>query len=319
MCSILLEVGPDDEVIMPSYTFVSTANAFRLRGARPVFVDIRPDTLNMDETLLEAAITPETTAIVPVHYAGVACEMGAIMEVSARHGVPVVEDAAQGVDATWNGRFLGTMGDLGTYSFHETKNVMCGEGGALLVNNEQYLQRAEIILEKGTNRAQFLQRMVDKYTWVDVGSSYLPSDMLAAFLYGQLEQRETIKRRRRQLWEAYAEGLTPLAERGLIELQEIPRECGSNHHMFFLLVRDPEERTALIAHLEKGSINAVFHYVPLHTSPMGRKLGYRPGDLPVTERQSGRVLRLPMYATLTSDDQRFVIDQIHRFYACTHR
>ena len=270
MAALLCGLSPGDEVILPSYTFVSTANAVALRGATPVFVDIRPDTLNIDERLIEAAVTPRTRAIFPVHYAGVACEMDEIMAIAKRHNLLVVEDAAQGVYAQYKGRWLGTIGHIGCYSFHETKNFSCGEGGALVVNDPAFEARAEILREKGTNRSQFLRGQVDKYTWVDIGSSYVPSDMLAAFLLGQLENMEKITLRRGEIFHRYATLLAPLASKGLIRAPIVPRHCATNHHMFYLLAAGLDERTSLIAHLREAGILAVFHYVPLHSSPFAR-------------------------------------------------
>ncbi|HQR24748.1 MAG TPA: dTDP-4-amino-4,6-dideoxygalactose transaminase [Steroidobacteraceae bacterium] len=314
MAGLLCDLKAGDEVIMPSYTFVSTANAIVLRGAVPVFVDVRPDTLNLDERLIEGALTPRTRAVWPVHYAGVACEMDEIMAIARRHGLTVVEDAAQGVFASYRGRWLGTIGDLGCYSFHETKNFTCGEGGALLVNAERFLHRAEILREKGTNRSQFLRGQVDKYTWVDVGSSYVPSDLLAAFLYAQLEHMEAITAKRRAVFERYMRELSPLAERGLVRLPVVPAQCSTNYHMFYLLTAGIEERTALIEHLKRAGIQSVFHYVPLHTSPVGRSLGGREGMLPVTEDASARLLRLPLYCDMTATEVGEVIVEIYRFF-----
>ncbi len=314
IAGLLCELKPGDEVILPSYTFVSTANAILLRGARPVFVDIRPDTLNLDERLLEDAITPRTTAIWPVHYAGVGCEMDEIIAVARRHELTVVEDAAQGVFASYKGRWLGTIGDLGCYSFHETKNFSCGEGGALLVNTKQFAHRAEIIREKGTNRSQFLRGQIDKYTWVDVGSSYVPSDLLAAFLLGQLEHMEQITAKRGSIVDGYTRQLSPLAERGLVRLPIVPEHSTSNHHMFHLLTANIEERTALIEHLKRAGIMAAFHYVPLHTSPVGRSLGGRDGALPITEDISARLVRLPLYYDMTEADVSVVARELCAFY-----
>jgi dTDP-4-amino-4,6-dideoxygalactose transaminase len=299
IAALLCDLQEGDEVILPSYTFVSTANAAVLRGAKPVFVDIRPDTLNIDERLIEAAITPRTRAIFPIHYAGVACEMDAIMDIARRHDLLVVEDAAQGVFAKYKGRWLGTIGHMGCYSFHETKNFSCGEGGALVVNDPRLERRAEILREKGTNRSQFLRGQVDKYTWVDVGSSYVISDMLAAFLVGQLENMEKITARRGEIYDRYASILAPLVERGVIRTPIVPQHCTTNYHMFYILAADLDERTALIAHLRQAGILAVFHYVPLHSSPFARSLGVPQTSLPVTEDASSRLLRLPMYFDLT--------------------
>ncbi len=313
MCAILCGVGSGDEVIVPSFTFPSTANAFVLRGARIRFVDIRRDTLNIDETLLEPAVTPKTKVIVPVHYAGVACEMDAVLAVAERHGLLVVEDAAQGVDATYKGRFLGTIGHLGAFSFHETKNYISGEGGALAVNDERFIERAEVVREKGTDRSRFFRGEIDRYTWIDVGSSYLPSELTAAFLYAQLEAADAIIRRRREIYEYYLRNLEPLARRGAIRLPFVPPECRHNAHMFHLLMPDRDLRDRLIAYLAKRGVHAVFHYLPLHISPMGLKMGYRPGDLPVTEEVSDRVVRLPCYFELEREDQDRVIEGVESF------
>jgi dTDP-4-amino-4,6-dideoxygalactose transaminase len=308
MAALLCELGPGDEVILPSYTFVSTANAVVLRGATPVFVDIRPDTLNIDERLVEEAVTRRTKAIFVVHYAGVACEMDEIMAIARRHNLIVVEDAAQGVFARYKDRWLGAIGHLGCYSFHETKNFSCGEGGALVVNDPRFEKRAEILRDKGTNRGQFLRGQVDKYTWVDVGSSYAPSDMLAAFLLGQLENMERITSRRRAIYDRYAAALAPLAAEKRIGVPFAPSHCASNHHMFYILTADLEERTALIAHLREAGILAVFHYVPLHSSPFARSIGLPKRDLPVTDKVSSCLVRLPMYYDLADHE----VDQIAR-------
>ncbi len=314
IAALLCGLEPGDEVILPSYTFVSTANAVVLRGAIPVFVDIRRDTLNIDERLIEAAITPRTRAIFPIHYAGVACEMDVIMDISARHGLLVVEDAAQGVFARYKGRWLGTIGHIGCYSFHETKNFSCGEGGALVVNDCRFETRAEIIREKGTNRSQFLRSQVDKYTWVDIGSSYVPSDMLAAFLVGQLENMEKITARRGEIYHRYTTLLAPLVERGLIQIAYVPQHCTPNYHMFYLLAANLEERTALIAHLREAGILAVFHYVPLHSSPFMKARNPAPADLQVTDDASRRLVRLPMYFDLTERDVAEVAAAVLGFY-----
>ncbi len=315
MAGLLCGLRPGDEVIMPSYTFVSTANAMLLRGARPVFVDIRPDTLNIDENLIEAAITPRTRAILPVHYAGVACEMDTIMALAAAHDLKVIEDAAQALGSRYKGRELGTIGHFGAFSFHETKNVICGEGGALVLGQDTQLERAEILREKGTDRARFFRGQVDKYTWVDVGSSFISSDLLAAYLYGQLEQFDPITARRKQIHANYAAQLAPLVAAGHITLPTVPDHCEFNYHLFAILLRDTATRAALIEHLQALSILAVFHYVPLHTSPMGEKLGYRAGQFPVTEDLSARLLRLPFYFELSDDDQRTVTAAIAEFFA----
>jgi dTDP-4-amino-4,6-dideoxygalactose transaminase len=316
MAAILCDLAPGDEVIMPSFTFVSTANAFVLRGAVPVFVDIRRDTLNLDETLIEAAVTPRTRAIVPVHYAGVACEMDKIMALAARHSLIVVEDAAQGILAEHNGRKLGAIGHLGCLSFHETKNVISGEGGALLVNDERFVARAEIVREKGTNRSQFFRGEVDKYTWVDIGSSYLPTELVGAFLWAQLEHAAEINARRLASCAAYRAGLAELAERGLIELpQAAPAGTTVNGHMFYVLARNLAERTALIAHLKSQGVHAVFHYVPLHSSPAGRRFGRAEGHLSVTDDIAARLVRLPLYYELSADDVDHVVAAVRSFYA----
>ena len=313
MAALLLDLQPGDEVVLPSFTFVSTANAFVLRGAHPVFVDVRPDTLNLDERLIEAAITGRTRAIVAVHYAGVACEMDAIMEIAARHSLLVIEDAAQGVNATYKGRYLGTIGHLGAYSFHETKNFISGEGGALAVNDPRFIKRAEIIREKGTDRAKFFRGEVDKYTWVDLGSSYLPSEIIAAFLYAQLEEADLITRKRRAIFDRYHQAFAPLRERGVVRTLSCPDHCHHNSHMFYLILPSQAIRDGLIQHLKSKNIHSVFHYIPLHTSPMGRRMGYSEGDLPLTEDLSPRLLRLPCYFDLTESDQQRVVDETCRF------
>jgi dTDP-4-amino-4,6-dideoxygalactose transaminase len=295
MAAILADIQPGDEVIMPSFTFVSTANAFVLRGGVPVFVDIRPDTLNIDETKIESAITARTKAIVPVHYAGVACEMGAIMGIAQQHNLLVIEDAAQAVMSTYKGKPLGTIGHLGAYSFHETKNIISGEGGALLVNDERFAERAEIIREKGTNRSQFFRGQVDKYTWMDIGSSYLPGEVIAAFLWAQMEEAQTITQRRLDLWQRYHEALFPLEEAGKLRRPIIPEGCRHNAHMYYILLESLEKRTEVIARLKEHSVNAVFHYVPLHSSPSGKKFGRTSGELRHTDNLSERLLRLPLW------------------------
>lgn len=301
MAAILCDIRPGDEFIVPSYTFVSTANAFVLRGGVPVFVDIRPDTLNIDERLIERAITPRTRVIVPVHYAGVGCDMAAIMAIAERHGLLVVEDAAQGVAASCRGRFLGTIGHLGCYSFHETKNLISGEGGALVINDERFLARAEIIREKGTNRSAFFRGMTDKYTWIDIGSSFLPSELIAAFLYAQLEEFEKITAKRLEIWNGYYRGLEPLAAAGKLRLPTVPADCVHNAHMFYILLNTPAARDGLIAFLAERGVQAVFHYVPLHSSPKGLELGGGRYQLPVTDDCSARLLRLPCYYELGLD------------------
>lgn len=310
MAALLLDIQPGDEVIAPSFTFVSTVNAFVLRGARPVFVDIRPDTLNLDETLIERHISPRTRAIVPVHYAGVGCQMDAILEIAGRHGLAVVEDNAHGLFAKFHGRALGSFGPLATLSFHETKNFICGEGGALLINDPRYVARAEIIREKGTDRSRFLRGQVDKYTWVDVGSSYVPSDILAAFLLAQLEARVQVVEKRRRVWERYDACLRGWAQDHCVRLPVVPPGCEQSYHMFYMLLPSLECRDALITHLKRRGILSVFHYVPLHLSGMGVRFGGRPGDSPVTESVSDRLLRLPFYNDLSEGDQMQVIEAI---------
>lgn len=313
MAALLLDIAPGDEVIVPSFTFVSTANAFALRGARIVFADVRPDTLNLDETRLEGLITPKTRAIVPVHYAGVACEMDSILAVAARHGVTVVEDNAHGLFGRYRGRWLGGMGSLATLSFHETKNITCGEGGALVINAPRYVERAEIIREKGTNRSRFFRGQVDKYTWVDLGSSYVMSDVLAAFLYGQLELWQDIQARRRRVWERYDSRLRSWAAGRGIRCPVIPPECEPAWHMYHILMPTLERRQALIAHLGSRGILAVFHYLPLHLSEAGRRHGGQPGQCPVTEDVSDRLLRLPFFTTLDEASQDRVIEALEAF------
>src|SRR5437764_4678483 len=313
MAAILLEIKAGDEVIIPSFTFVSAANAFVLRGATPVFADVRADTLNLDETKLEGLITPRTKAIVVVHYAGVGCEMDAILGIAGRHGIPVVEDNAHGLFGKYKERYLGTMGCLATLSFHETKNFICGEGGALLINDPQYVERAEIIREKGTQRSRFFRGEVDKYTWMDIGSSYLPSELLAAFLYAQLEAREDIQCRRKRIWEYYREHLNGWANERGVQLPSVPTPCEQPYHMFYFVVPSLAERQALIAHLSAREINAVFHYLPLHLSSMGRRFGGKEGDCPVTEEVSDRLLRLPFYNELTEVDQARVVAALEDF------
>ncbi|MCW5575858.1 MAG: dTDP-4-amino-4,6-dideoxygalactose transaminase [Burkholderiales bacterium] len=315
MAAMLCDIRPGDEVIMPSYTFVSTANAFVLRGGVPVFVDIRRDTLNLDETLIEAAITPKTRAIVPVHYAGVACEMDTIMAIARRHDLLVVEDAAQAVLSDYRGRRPGAIGDLGCLSFHETKNVISGEGGALLVNNPLLAERAEIIREKGTNRSKFFRGEVDKYTWVDIGSSFLPSELIGAFLWAQLEHAETIIAHRRRLCAVYRESLQSLADAGRLVLpQPEPEGVSDNGHMFYLFARTAAERPALLAHLKAAGVHAVFHYVPLHASPAGQRFGRSAGPLPVTEDLADRLVRLPLYYGLAEDEARRIAGEVGRFF-----
>jgi dTDP-4-amino-4,6-dideoxygalactose transaminase len=310
MAALLLDIRPGDEVIAPAFTFVTTINAFVLRGVRPVFIDIHPDTLNMDENRLERLITPRTRAILPVHYAGVGCEMDGICQIADRYGIPVVEDNAHGLFGKYRGRYLGTFGALATQSFHETKNFTCGEGGALLINDETYIERAEILREKGTNRSRFFRGQVDRYTWVDLGSSYLPSDMLAAFLCAQLEHRDEIQAARKRVWEYYAESLRNWAAASDVGLPFVPPHCEQPYHMFYLLLPSLELRTALISHLKAKGILSVFHYLPLHLSPMGLQWGYAAGDCPVTEDVSDRLLRLPFYNDLTEADQEYIVASI---------
>ena len=309
MAALLSGIKPGDEVIMPSFTFVSTADAFVLRGAKAVFVDIRPDTMNIDETLIEQAITPRTKAIVPVHYAGVSCEMDTIMDIARRHNLYVIEDAAQGVMSSYKGRALGTIGDYGCYSFHETKNYSMGEGGALLIQNQDMIEPAEIIREKGTNRSKFFRGQIDKYTWVDAGSSYLPSELNAAYLYAQLQKAD-----RMSSWQQYFDALKPLADDGKIELPTVPDSCTHNAHMFYVKAKDLAERSRLIDHLKRDGIAAVFHYIPLHSSPAGRKLGRFSGEDRFTTRESERLLRLPMYYGLSRKDITKTTDSIYSFY-----
>jgi dTDP-4-amino-4,6-dideoxygalactose transaminase len=313
MAAILMGISPGDEVIMPSYTFVSTANAFVLRGAVPVFVDVRPDTFNLDEHQIEAAITPRTRAIVPVHYAGVACAMDPILEIAARYQLLIVEDAAQGVMSTYRGRPLGTLGQLGAYSFHETKNVISGEGGALLVNDPSLAARAEIVREKGTNRSQFYRGQVDKYTWVDVGSSFLPGEMVAAFLAAQLEQADSITARRLTIWAKYHAAFEPLELEGKARRPVVSAECAHNAHMYYLLLPDLGKRTQFIAHMNTRDIQCVFHYIPLHSSPYGRNAGRANGQMSVTNKVADRLVRLPLWVGLEEHQDR-VIEAVLQFF-----
>ena len=313
LAALLIEHDQGDEVIVPSFTFVSTVNAFVLHGYKPVFIDIRPDTLILDEVQLERLITPRTRAIVPVHYAGVGCEMDVIMEITERHGVAVVEDNAHGLFGKYKDKYLGTFGCLATQSFHETKNFNCGEGGALIINDMRHAERAEIIREKGTNRSRFFRGQVDKYTWVDIGSSYLPSDILAAFLYAQFEAREQIQAKRQRIWEYYYNNLQDWAKQNRVRLPFIPSHCEQTYHMFYILLPSLEQRQALITHLKAKGIMAVFHYLPLHLSDMGRRFGGKPGDCPVTEDVSDRLLRLPFYNSLTEENQALVVEEIRKF------
>ena len=314
LAALLADIRPGDEIIMPSFTFVSTANAFVLRGGVPVFVDIRPDTMNIDETLIEAAVTEKTRAIVPVHYAGVACEMDTIMDIARRHGLTVIEDAAQGVMASYKGQALGSIGDYGCYSFHETKNYSMGEGGALLIKDPANVERAEIIREKGTDRSKYYRGQVDKYRWQDFGSSYLPSELNVAYLYAQLEMADEINGARLARWNQYFELLKPLADAGKIELQTIPEGCVHNAHMFWLKTTDEKERAALIDFLKEHDILAVYHYVPLHSAPAGLKYGRFCGEDRYTTKESERILRLPMYYGLTEEEAAFVAEKVKEFY-----
>ncbi|MFZ3046760.1 MAG: dTDP-4-amino-4,6-dideoxygalactose transaminase, partial [Desulfatirhabdiaceae bacterium] len=312
MAAILADIQPGDEVIMPSYTFVSTANAFVLRGGVPVFVDIRPDTCNIDETKIEAAITPRTKAIVPVHYAGVACEMDIIMDIATRHNLLVIEDAAQGIMSTYKGRPLGAIGHLGAYSFHETKNIISGEGGALLINDKRFAERAEIIREKGTNRGQFFRGQVDKYTWVDIGSSYLPGDVVSAFLWAQMEEADQITRNRMAIWSVYHQALAPLETAGKLHLPVVPKECIHNAHMYYVVFPSLESRTQAIAQMKDADIHPVFHYVSLHDAPYGKKHGRAHGELPITRMASDCLLRLPLWLGVEVHQQR-IVDEL---FAC---
>lgn len=314
MAALVIGLKEGDEVIMPSFTFPSTANAVCLRGAIPVFSEIRKDTLNIDENRIEEKITKKTKAIFVMHYAGVSCEMDKIMDIAKKHDLIVIEDAAQGVNALYKGRFLGTIGHIGAYSFHETKNYVCGEGGAIVINNEGFIEKAEIIREKGTNRSQFLRGEIDKYSWVDIGSSYLPSEIVAAFLYAQLESMDIIDAEREAAYRYYIENLKPLEEEGKIKLPSIPKHCKSNYHLFHIFLKDEGERNALMDHLRRMGIQATFHYVPLHTSIKGQSLGYKKGDLPVTEEMSARLLRLPFFFGITREEQDYVVRGIKKFF-----
>ena len=314
MAAMLSNIQPGDEVIMPSYTFVSTADAFVLRGAKAVFVDIRPDTMNIDERLIEDAITDKTKAIVPVHYAGVGCKMDKIMEIAQKHNLLVIEDAAQGVMSTYKGKALGTIGNFGCYSFHETKNYSMGEGGALLIRNKEDVEQAEIIREKGTNRSKFFRGQIDKYTWVEAGSSYLPSELNAAYLYAQLELADEINNNRLASWNRYYEGLKKLKDEGIIELPVIPEDCTHNAHMFYIKNRDLDERTEFMSYMKENGVGCVFHYIPLHSAPAGLKYGRFNGEDKYTTKESERLARLPLYYNLTEEDQEKVIDTIYKFY-----
>ncbi len=313
MSARLLDIQHGDEVIVPSFTFVSTANAFVLCGANIRFIDIRPDTLNLDEDQLEDLITPRTKAVAAMHYAGVGCEMDRIMDVAEGHNLAIIEDNAHGLFGKYKGRFLGTFGTFGTQSFHETKNFICGEGGALIINDPKYVERAEIIREKGTNRSQFFRGEIDKYTWVDIGSSYLPSDLLAAFLFAQLEERDQIQRKRKSIWDRYASNLEDWAKTNDVQLPFIPAHCEQTYHIFYMILPDRNSRNNLIKHLKSKGILSVFHYVPLHLSPMGQKYGYQEGDLPNTESISDRLLRLPFYNEMAEEDQNQVNEAIRMF------
>ncbi|MCD4741919.1 MAG: dTDP-4-amino-4,6-dideoxygalactose transaminase [Desulfobacteraceae bacterium] len=316
MAAILCEVGPGDEVIMPSFAFVSVANSFYVRGAKPVFVDIRPDTLNIDESKIEQAVTERTRVIVTPHYAGIGCEIETIMDIAGRNGILVVEDAANGFGSQYEGKYLGTIGDLGVISFHETNNIMCGEGGALLINNERFCEKAEIIREKGTNRSKFFRGEVDKYTWVEIGSSFLPSDLVAAFLYAQLEMAEQIITTRSRVFNLYMEGLQDLENKGVIRLPVVQGQGACNCHIMYIITHSLEERTNLMAFLKDRGINAVFHYIPLHTSPMGEKHCRAHGDLPHTVHTSARLLRLPMYYEIQEPEVEQVVAGVRAFYQC---
>ncbi|MEH2944997.1 dTDP-4-amino-4,6-dideoxygalactose transaminase [Lachnospiraceae bacterium KK002] len=314
MAALLCDIKPGDEVIMPSYTFVSTADAFVLRGAKVVFVDIRPDTMNIDETLIENAVTEKTKAIVPVHYAGVSCEMDAIMGIARKYNLAVIEDAAQGIMSTYREKALGTIGDFGCYSFHETKNLSMGEGGCLLIKDEKDIELAEIIREKGTNRSKFFRGQIDKYTWVEQGSSYLPSELNAAYLYAQLEKAEEITNDRVANWNKYYKELKPLADRGKIELPFVPEECVHSGHMFYIKAKDLKERSDFISYMKENGIGCVFHYIPLHTSPAGKKYGRFAGEDRYTTRESERLVRLPMYYGLTREDHQKICEKVKDFY-----
>lgn len=314
LAALLIDIREGDEVIMPSYTFVSTADAFVLRGARVVFVDIRPDTMNIDENLIEAAVTEKTRAIVPVHYAGVACEMDKIMEIARKHHLFVIEDAAQGINAFYKGKMLGAIGDFGCYSFHETKNLSMGEGGALLIQDEKYIDDAEIIREKGTNRSQYFRGQIDKYRWVNYGSSYLPSDMNAAYLWAQIELVDEITDKRLMLWRQYDELLRPLGEKGILELPKVPEGCVHNGHMYYVKTKDLEERTRLIEYMKENGVWPVFHYVPLHSAPAGLKFGRFSGEDVYTTKESDRLVRLPMFYSLTPAEVDYIVSKVKEFY-----
>lgn len=312
LSALLLNLVPGDEIILPSFTFTSTANAFVLFGGRPKFIDIRPDTLNIDETKIEENINRKTKAICCVHYAGIACEMDRLKEIAKEHDLVLIEDAAQGINASYKGKYLGTIGDLGIYSFHETKNINCGEGGALVINNPKFIKRAEIIREKGTNRPQFFRGEVDKYTWHDIGSSYLLSEILAAYLYAQLEHMDRIAKKRKKIYNYYKESFKDLERRGVIRLPIVPEHCQSNYHIFYILFESQKERDRIMGGLKKAGILAVFHYLPLHVSPMGRKFGHKKGDLPITENIAGRLLRLPLYNDMTIRELDYIQKTVKR-------
>lgn len=314
MSAILFNINQGDEVILPSYTFVSTANSFLVRGAKLKFIDIREDTLNIDEKKIERAITSRTKAIAVVHYAGISCEMDKIMDIAKRNNLLVVEDAAHGMESTYNRKYLGTIGDIGCYSFHETKNFTCGEGGAILINNEMFSERAEIIREKGTNRSKFFRREINKYTWIDIGSSYLLSEILSAFLYAQLENIERITKERLSLWKYYYDNLDDLEKKGFIRRPFIADNCTHNGHLFYILLEDSRARDLLLKYLRNKGILAIFHYLPLHLSPMGRKMGYKTGQLPVTEELSSRLVRLPLFYGLSRPEQDIVLDNLVNFF-----
>ena len=313
MAALLIGLKPGDEIIVPSFTFVSTINAFVLHGAKPIFIDIRSDTLNLDETQLEKLITHKTKAIVPVHYAGVGCEMNTIMDIANHYKIPVVEDNAHGLFGKYKGKYLGTFGTFSTQSFHETKNISCGEGGSLNINDSKYITRAEIIREKGTNRSRFFRGMVDKYTWVDIGSSFLPSDILAAILYAQLEQHDKTQANRKMIWEYYNENLKDWAHKNSVGLPNIPENCDQAYHMFYLIMSSHKQRSALIEHLKENDIMAVFHYLPLHLSDMGEKFGYKIGEFPVTEKMSEYLIRLPFFNDISENDLLTVVDTVNKF------
>jgi len=314
LASLLIDLKEGDEVIVPSYTFPSTVNSFMLRGAKPVFIDIREDTFNIDEEQIVGRITSKTKAIFPVHYAGIGCDMDTINNIARKYDLFVVEDAAQGVNAKFKDRYLGTIGSLGAYSFHETKNYVCGEGGAIVINDKKFIERAEILREKGTNRSKFFRGEVDKYTWVDIGSSFLPSEILAAYLYAQLENMDKILNKRKKIYEYYAENLEELAIQNKIRLPVIPSDCTPNYHMFFIILPIEAQRDKLMNYLKQKGIMAIFHYIPLHLSPMGEKNGYKKGDLPITEALSSRLLRLPFYYNLSRQNQNYIIKEIKDFF-----